>query len=84
MLYGQLMSQRPTGAGPRSERLSFGGGVIVVRAGAEETGGALTVFEEVPPLLDTPVRELAEADRAGKLGPEAYAAASERFGIRWL
>ena len=151
MLYGQLMSQQPTGAGPRSERLSFGAGVIVVRAGAEETGGALTAFEEVPPLLDTPLhvhsnedelfyivegehivqrgeeefqlgpgeaiflprgvphaqrrvvagqgrllvvcspagfdgffRELAEADRSGRLGPEAYAAASERFGIRWL
>ncbi len=29
-------------------------------------------------------RELAEAEQAGKLDPEAYAAASERFGITWL
>jgi mannose-6-phosphate isomerase-like protein (cupin superfamily) len=29
-------------------------------------------------------RELAEADRAGELGPDAYAAASKRYGITWL
>jgi mannose-6-phosphate isomerase-like protein (cupin superfamily) len=29
-------------------------------------------------------RELAEADRRGELGPEAYAAAAENFGISWL
>src|SRR5215211_2688442 len=29
-------------------------------------------------------RELAEADRAGTLGPDAYAAASKRYGITWL
>jgi mannose-6-phosphate isomerase-like protein (cupin superfamily) len=29
-------------------------------------------------------RELADADRAGKLGPEAYARASESYGITWL
>ena len=29
-------------------------------------------------------RELAEADAEGRLGPEAYAAASERYGITWL
>ena len=29
-------------------------------------------------------RELAEADREGRLGPDAYASASERFGITWL
>lgn len=28
-------------------------------------------------------RELAEADRAGELGPDAYAAASKRYGITW-
>ena len=123
----------------------------MIRASAETTAGALTVFEEVPPLLDTPVhvhsnedelfyildgehivergdeefrlgpgeaiflprgvphsqrrvvageghllvvltpagfegffRDLAAADRDGRLGPEAYAAASEKFGITWL
>jgi mannose-6-phosphate isomerase-like protein (cupin superfamily) len=29
-------------------------------------------------------RELAAADAAGTLGPEAYAKASERYGISWL
>ena len=29
-------------------------------------------------------RELAEADREGRLGPDAYARASERYGITWL
>jgi mannose-6-phosphate isomerase-like protein (cupin superfamily) len=29
-------------------------------------------------------RELADADRRGELGPDAYAAASEKFGISWL
>jgi len=28
-------------------------------------------------------RELADADRAGRLGPDAYAAASQRFVITW-
>jgi hypothetical protein len=34
--------------------------------------------------LDGFFRELAAADAAGRLGPEAYAAASERYGINWL
>ena len=29
-------------------------------------------------------RELAAADAAGTLGPDAYAAASKRYGITWL
>jgi hypothetical protein len=29
-------------------------------------------------------RELAATDSAGALGPDAYAAASERYGISWL
>ena len=29
-------------------------------------------------------RELAAAESAGTLGPEAYAGASERYGITWL
>ena len=133
------------------ERLTFGKGTVIVRASAESTGGAFTVIEEVPPLLDTPLhvhanedemfyvlegehvvqcgedefhlgpgdlvflprgvphsqrrvvpaegrflvlaspaglegffRELAAAEQAGTLGPDAYAAASERFGITWL
>lgn len=34
--------------------------------------------------LDGFFRELAAAEAAGTLGPEAYAAASERHGISWL
>jgi mannose-6-phosphate isomerase-like protein (cupin superfamily) len=137
--------------GDDGERLVFGEGTVVIRASAETTGGAFTVFEEVPPLLDTPLhvhanedelfyilegehivrcgeeefrlgpggvvflprgvphsqrrvvarkerllvmtspsgfegffRELAKAEEAGTLGPAAYAAASEEYGITWL
>jgi hypothetical protein len=41
----------------QGERLTFGGGTVVVTASAESTGGALAVIEEVPPLLDTPPRD---------------------------
>ena len=37
------------------ERLVFGGVTILVRASAEMTGGAFSLFEEVPPLVDTPL-----------------------------
>jgi mannose-6-phosphate isomerase-like protein (cupin superfamily) len=135
----------------RGERLVFGGVTVLIRASAETTGGAFTVMEEVPPMVDTPLHvhanedemfyvlegehivqcgdqefhlgpggvaflprgiphaqrrvvpgegrllvltspagfegffhELAEAERAGTLGPDAYAAASKRYGIAWL
>lgn len=38
-----------------TEILSFGGLTIAVRAPTETTGGAFSVIEELPPLLDTPV-----------------------------
>ena len=133
------------------ELLRFGEVTILVRASGESTGGALSVFEEVPPMVDTPrhvhskddelfhvlegehvievgdqefragpgatvfaprgvphaqrrvvagegrllvvttpggfdgfFRELAAADAAGTLGPDAYASASEKYGITWL
>ena len=133
------------------ERLQFGEVTILVRASADTTGGTFAVFEEVPPLVDTPLhvhanedelfyslegehvvevgdeelrigpggvvfaprgvphsqrrvepgegrllimtspagfegffRELAAAETAGTLGPDAYAGASERYGITWL
>jgi mannose-6-phosphate isomerase-like protein (cupin superfamily) len=133
------------------ERLVFGDVTILVRVPAEVSSGAFTLFEEVPPLADTPLhvhrnedelfyvlegehvfqvgeeehrvgpgglvfaprgvphaqrrvvpghgrelvlttpggfegffRELATAQTAGSLGPDAYATASERFGITWL
>ena len=36
------------------ERLVIGTATIVVHAASEQTGGAMTVFEEVPPMIDTP------------------------------
>jgi quercetin dioxygenase-like cupin family protein len=138
-------------AGGESERLVFGDVTILVRVPAEATGGAFTLLEEIPQLVDTPLhvhrdedelfyvlegehvyqvgaeehrvgpgglvfaprglphsqrrvvpgegrqlvlvtpggfegffRDLARAQEAGTLGPEAYAAASERFGITWV
>jgi mannose-6-phosphate isomerase-like protein (cupin superfamily) len=136
---------------PLGERLVFGPGTVIVRASAATTGGALSIIEEVPPLLDTPLhthskedelfyilegehivergdeeirvgpgdavflprgvphsqrrvvpgqgrhlavctpagleeffRDLARAAEEARLGPAAYAAASERAGITWL
>ena len=37
------------------ERLVFGDITILVRASSETTGGAFRLFEEVPPLADTPL-----------------------------
>ncbi len=138
-------------ASNEGERLVFGEVAVLIKVSCETTGGAFTVFEEGPPLLDTPrhihanedevfhvlegehvvecgdaefrlgpgeliflprgiphahrrvvpregrllvvtspggfegfLRALAEADRAGALGPDSYAAASARYGITWL
>ena len=37
------------------ERLEFGGVTVLVKASAATTGGAFTLFEELPPLVDTPL-----------------------------
>ena len=37
------------------ERLVFGDVTILLRVPAEATGGAFSFFEEVPPLVDTPL-----------------------------
>jgi mannose-6-phosphate isomerase-like protein (cupin superfamily) len=141
----------PMVEGLRAERLTFGEATIVVRTNAEDSGGALSVFEEIAPMLDTPLhvhskedelfyivdgehvvrrgdeefelgpgdaiflprgiphsqrrvvpgqgrqlvvttpggfeqffRDLAQAHQEGRLGDEAYAAASEKAGITWL
>jgi mannose-6-phosphate isomerase-like protein (cupin superfamily) len=133
------------------ELVRFGDATILVRASGQSTGGALSLFEELPPMIDTPrhlhanedelfyvlegehvievgdeehrvgpgaavfaprgvphaqrrvvpgegrllimtvpggfdgfFRDLAAADAAGELGPDAYAAASQRYGITWL
>jgi mannose-6-phosphate isomerase-like protein (cupin superfamily) len=133
------------------ELVRFGDVTILVRASGQSTGGALSLFEELPPMIDTPrhvhanedelfyvlegehvievgdeehrvapggavfaprgvphaqrrvvpgegrllittvpggfdgfFRDLAAADAAGALGPDAYAAASQKYGITWL
>jgi mannose-6-phosphate isomerase-like protein (cupin superfamily) len=152
VILGRMEPAPPFGLpADEGERLTFGGVTILLRASAEATGGGFTLFEEVPPLLDTPLhvhanedelfyvlegehvfevgddefragpgglvfaprgiphsqrrvvpgegrlliltapaglegffRALAHAHRAGTLGPEAYASASEQHGITWL
>jgi mannose-6-phosphate isomerase-like protein (cupin superfamily) len=37
------------------ERLVFGDVTILVRASSEQTGGSFSLFEEVPPMVDTPL-----------------------------
>jgi mannose-6-phosphate isomerase-like protein (cupin superfamily) len=138
-------------AADEGERLTFGEVTILVRVSGESSGGAFSLFEEVPPMVDTPshvhlhedelfyvlegqhvvevggeefrlgpgglafgprgvphaqrrvvsgqgrlliltlpggfdgfFRDLAAADAEGTLGPEAYRADSEKFGITWL
>ncbi len=147
------MPQLPPSAPERNDGdlLVFGEVTILVRASAATTGGAFALFEEVPPLADTPLhvheredelfyvlegdhvfrvgeqefpagpgdvvfaprgiphaqrrvdpgkgrllvltvpgefegffRDLAAAHEAGTLGPDAYIAASEKYGITWL
>jgi quercetin dioxygenase-like cupin family protein len=46
------------------------------------TGTVLIVVS--PAGLEGFFRELAAADRAGELGPDAYARVSQRYGITWL
>jgi len=46
------------------ERLVFSGTTIVIRASAESTAGAFTVFEETPPMLDTPAHVHRDEDEA--------------------
>jgi len=46
------------------------------------TGRLLTMFS--PAGFEGFFRELAEAERAGTIGPGAYAEASKRYGLTWL
>jgi mannose-6-phosphate isomerase-like protein (cupin superfamily) len=39
----------------RDERLAFGEVTVVIKVSAEDSGGAMTVLEEVPPMVDTPL-----------------------------
>lgn len=49
----------PPGEG---ERLVFGDVTILLRASAVDTGGHFSLFEEVPPLVDTPAHVHAHED----------------------
>lgn len=46
----------------QGDRLTFGDAVVLVRVTADASGGALTVWEELPPLLDTPMHVHANED----------------------
>jgi mannose-6-phosphate isomerase-like protein (cupin superfamily) len=49
-----------------------------------EPGVGRELIVLTPGGLEQFYRDLAEAERTGTLGPEAYAAASEKAGISWL
>jgi mannose-6-phosphate isomerase-like protein (cupin superfamily) len=84
--------------GDDGERLVFGDITILVRASAESTGGAFSLFEEIPPLVDTPrhVHEhedelfyVLEGEHVFEVGEEEfrvgpYATASRQHGITWV
>jgi quercetin dioxygenase-like cupin family protein len=38
-----------------AEEITFGGTTILVRTSADDSGGAITILEEGPPMLDTPL-----------------------------
>ena len=49
------MSSHPFASAPGDgDRIDIGTATFLVRAAAASTGGALSIFEEEPPLLDTP------------------------------
>jgi hypothetical protein len=149
MTFGSAVAAYALGA-TDGERLGFGEVEVVVKASADTTGGAFTIFEENEPedtrlhvhehehelfyvlegehvfqvgdqefraarvgscspraasrmrerrvvprtgrilVLASPAglegffRELAEADRAGAIGPDTYTTASKNYGITWL
>jgi mannose-6-phosphate isomerase-like protein (cupin superfamily) len=45
-----------------AEELIFGDTTILVRTSSEDSGGAITVLEEVPPMLDTPLHVHSQED----------------------
>ena len=70
------------------ERLVLGDVTILVRASAEATGGAFSLFEEVPPMVDTPrhvheredeVFYVLEGEHVIEVGDEEFAV--ERGGV---
>jgi mannose-6-phosphate isomerase-like protein (cupin superfamily) len=45
-----------------AEELIFGDTTILVRTSSQDSGGAITVLEEVPPMLDTPLHVHSQED----------------------
>ena len=75
--------------GDREFRAGPGGAVFAPRGvphaqkrAVPRTGRVLILSS--PAGLEGFFRELAEADSAGRLGPEAYARASGNYGVTWL
>jgi mannose-6-phosphate isomerase-like protein (cupin superfamily) len=65
------------------ERLVFGEITILVRASAEDTGGAFSLFEEVPPLADTPLHVHARDDELFYVleGEHVFQVGDEEFRV---
>jgi mannose-6-phosphate isomerase-like protein (cupin superfamily) len=69
--------------GGEGERLVFGPVTILLRASAESTGGAFSLFEEVPPLLDTPLHVHEREDELFYVleGEHVYQVGDETFQV---
>ncbi len=65
------------------ERLEFWGTTIVVRASADTTGGAFTLFEEETPLLDTSIHVHRETDELYHVleGEHVFRCGDEEFTV---
>jgi quercetin dioxygenase-like cupin family protein len=65
------------------ERLVFGEIAILVRASAEDTRGAFSLFEEVPPLADTPLHVHARDDELFYVleGEHVFQVGDEEFRV---
>src|SRR5688572_17325743 len=63
------------------ERIRFGEVQVVIRASAESTGGAFSVLEEIPPLVDTPLHVHEREDEIFYVleGRHAYRVGDEEF-----
>ena len=69
--------------GDEDERLSFAGVTIVVRVTSEASGGAFSLFEEVPPLLDTPLHVHRDQDELFYVleGKHVYRVGDEEYAV---
>jgi mannose-6-phosphate isomerase-like protein (cupin superfamily) len=67
----------------QGQRLTFGDAVILVRVTAEASGGALTIWEELPPLLDTPMHVHANEDELFHIidGEHEFWCGDEQFRV---